>query len=96
MFRRLPSTAPRVEIFVDGRAITARSGDTVAAALLADGQNWTREAANAGTRRGPYCLIGHCHECLVEIDGQPGQHACLVTVRDGMRVVRTRRMEDGT
>ena len=30
--------------------------------------------------------MGSCFECLVQIDGQPNQQACMVPVRDGMQV----------
>jgi|TARA_B100001146_G_scaffold23443_1_gene17809 NADH dehydrogenase/NADH:ubiquinone oxidoreductase subunit G len=31
-------------------------------------------------------MIGNCFDCLVEIDGETNLQACLVTVRDGMRI----------
>jgi predicted molibdopterin-dependent oxidoreductase YjgC len=33
-------------------------------------------------------MIGHCFECLVEIDGVGNRQACLTLVREGMRVRR--------
>ena len=38
--------------------------------------------------RAPYCLMGVCFECLMEIDGEPDVQSCLVTVREGMTVRR--------
>ena len=38
--------------------------------------------------RGPYCMMGVCFDCLVEIDGRPNQQGCLVEVRAGMKVAR--------
>ncbi len=35
MFRRLTEAGPSVALTVDGKAVAARNGDTVAAALLA-------------------------------------------------------------
>ena len=32
------------------------------------------------------CLMGVCFDCLVEVDGRPNVQACMVTVREGMRV----------
>jgi predicted molibdopterin-dependent oxidoreductase YjgC len=32
--------------------------------------------------------MGVCHECLMEIDGMPDQQACLIEVKDGMKVER--------
>jgi aerobic-type carbon monoxide dehydrogenase small subunit (CoxS/CutS family) len=39
-----------------------------------------------GSPRAPYCMMGACFECLVEIDGVPSRQSCLVTVQDGMRI----------
>ena len=38
--------------------------------------------------RAPYCMMGVCFECLVEIDGKPSRQACLTPVRDGMVIKR--------
>ncbi len=76
----------RLAFTFDGRAMTARQGDTVAAALLANGVTVFRETAVSGVARGPYCLMGVCFDCLVVIDGTGNRQACLVAVAEGMRV----------
>jgi predicted molibdopterin-dependent oxidoreductase YjgC len=87
MFRRLPDAAvATVSITVDGLTISARAGDTVAAALLGAGLGAFRTTGVSGASRGPYCLMGVCFDCLVAIDGVGSRQACLVQVRDGMRV----------
>jgi len=89
MFARLPDLDPDREAFaleVDGEKVVARSGESVAAALLAAGRMQCRSTAISGAARGPYCMMGVCFECLVTIDGRPGQQACLVAARPGMRV----------
>jgi predicted molibdopterin-dependent oxidoreductase YjgC len=88
MFRRLPDLADTasVSLTVDGEPITARAGDTVAAALLAAGHAACRETAVSNAPRGPYCLMGVCFDCLVSIDGVGNRQGCLVRVREGMRV----------
>lgn len=87
--RRLegPETAALVIDF-QGRAVEARAGDTVAAALLAAGIADFRATPVGGAPRGPYCMMGVCFDCLVEIDGEPNQQACMTVVRHGMRVAR--------
>jgi predicted molibdopterin-dependent oxidoreductase YjgC len=35
-------------------------------------------------------MMGVCFDCLMEIDGEANQQACMTTVRDGMRVARQR------
>lgn len=39
----------------------------------------------SGSGRLPYCMIGHCFDCLMEIDGASRQ-ACLSPVRHGMKI----------
>ena len=87
MFRRLPDArGEEIAFTFDGVRMTARAGDTVAAALLAGGVRSCRTTPVSGAPRAPYCMMGVCFECLVTIDGVGSRQACLVPVRDGMRV----------
>jgi sarcosine oxidase subunit alpha len=86
MFKRLAEAGPPVAITVDGKAVRAASGDTVAAALLAAGIDHCRTTPVTGAPRAPYCLMGVCFDCLVTIDGVGSRQACLVPVREGMKV----------
>ena len=89
-FSRLTNTntAPPVCFTCNGQVIEARAGDSVATALLMAGIDSTRDTAVSGDARAPYCMMGVCFECLVEIDGVPNQQACLVPVSEGMSVRR--------
>jgi len=89
MFRRLrddPRAAVTIEL--DGETLTALEGDTVAAAMLTAGVGHTGATPVGGKARLPYCMMGVCFDCLMEIDGVPNRQACLVRVRDGMKVRR--------
>ncbi len=90
MFRRLETAADVVRFNYEGRTITARPGDTVAAALLAAGETTLRVTAVSGSPRAPYCMMGVCFECLMEIDGIGNRQACLTPVVEGMQVRRQR------
>jgi predicted molibdopterin-dependent oxidoreductase YjgC len=68
--------------------IQAMVGDTVAAALMVAGINKFHNSPVSEEPRGPYCMMGVCFECLVEIDGIGHQQACLVFVKDGMVIKR--------
>ena len=70
----------------DGRPLQVLTGSTVAAALLAAGVSRFRSTPVSGAPRAPYCMMGVCFECLVEIDGVPNRQACLVEVKEGMRL----------
>ena len=86
MFKRLAEGGTAVALTVDGKAVQARSGDTVAAALLAAGFDRCRTTPVTGAPRAPYCLMGVCFDCLVTIDGLGSRQACLVPVQEGMTV----------
>jgi predicted molibdopterin-dependent oxidoreductase YjgC len=87
MFARLSDVAGAdVPITIDGTPFVAREGDTVAAALLAAGLRACRTTAVSGAPRAPFCMMGACFECLVEIDGCANRQACLVLVAPGMRI----------
>lgn len=89
MYRRLPEDRRAVvTIFLDGEPVTAREGDTVAAAMLIAGAGYTRTTPVAGKPRLPFCMMGVCFDCLMEIDGVPSRQACQVAVREGMQVRR--------
>jgi predicted molibdopterin-dependent oxidoreductase YjgC len=89
MLRRLPEQKGRkVRFLFEGEQVSALEGDSVAAALMAAGSGTTRTTPKSGAPRAPYCMMGVCFECLVEIDGVPNRQSCLVEVRDGMRVRR--------
>ena len=91
MFARLPDLPGTVVTFnLDGEACSAIAGESVAAALLAAGRLACRSTPVSGAPRGPFCLMGACQECLVEIDGRANQEACRVPVTAGMEV-RTQR-----
>jgi D-hydroxyproline dehydrogenase subunit gamma len=78
----------RVRLRVDGRPVTAYSGETVFAALLAEGIKVLRHPAKdrTNTARGGFCGMGVCQECRVMVDGLPDQRACMTEVRDGMEI----------
>jgi len=91
MFATVAPLGCSVTLHFDGRPIAARPGETVAACLLRAGVPAFRRTPVSGAARLPYCMIGHCFDCLVQIEGQGSQQACLVAVVDGMRV----RLQDG-
>ena len=86
-FKRLPSiTAETVNFRVEGQLVTARAGESVAAAVLAAGLGPTRTTPVSNSPRAPYCMMGVCFECLMVIDGQPNSQSCMIPVVEGMEV----------
>lgn len=76
---------PDPRIWIDDVEAQVAAGSTVAAALALVGDGVARRSVS-GEPRSPLCGMGVCHECRVEIDGMAQQRACMIAVRDGMRV----------
>ena len=86
--RRIAGTVdrgPRMTILVDGEPVVAYEGESVAAALVADGRRALRTTPRRAEPRGMYCGIGLCFDCLVPVGGTLVR-ACRTPVRPGMRV----------
>ena len=79
----------KIEFYFEGRPLVARSTDTIASALIANGIDifgWTER----GRPRGFFCAIGKCSSCLVVVNGVPNVRACITPIEQGMRVERQR------
>jgi succinate dehydrogenase/fumarate reductase-like Fe-S protein len=95
MFRRLENAAPElVEISLDGQTLSVPEGISLAAALLYIDAMPARLTPVSESPRAPYCMMGICFDCLMEIDGQPNQQACQVIVSRDMRVRRQKGAND--
>lgn len=89
MFRKLPeSGAPALTLTIDGEAVTATPGETVAAVLLRQPRPASRTTPVHESPRAPFCMMGVCFDCLAIVDGVASTQTCLVTVREGMQVQR--------
>lgn len=73
-----------VAIVVNGRPILARTGMTVAAALMAAETPCRRSVG--GEPRAPLCGMGICFECTATINGEPSRRTCQIACREGMEV----------
>lgn len=82
---KLPEARP-VTFRLDGREITGREGDTIAAALLAAGIRVCRTMPGSNAPRGPFCAVGRCTDCLMTVEGELNVRTCITPVRDGLRV----------
>lgn len=71
-------------ITLNGTVVAVPEGISLAAAIAHAGQPFRRSVS--GHRRAPLCGMGACFECRVCIDGMAHQRACMVPVREGMRV----------
>lgn len=88
MLKTRHDTKDLVSMTINGEARRVPSGISVAAAVLMTEDGATRTTPVTGAGRAPYCMMGVCFECLMDIDGVPNRQACMVTVSDGMKVER--------
>lgn len=87
LFRTLPAAdAGTVNVTFNGKPLSLPAGRSVAAALLAAGVQRFRTTPVSASPRAPYCMMGVCFECLVEIDGVANRQACLIEVCEGMQI----------
>ncbi|MEM7258859.1 MAG: (2Fe-2S)-binding protein [Pseudomonadota bacterium] len=78
------SSAHTFTFYFNGQSVKANPGDSIAAALLCNGIRSTRKT-RTGNHRGPFCMMGACYDCLVEINDTTVQ-SCMVTATPGIEV----------
>jgi predicted molibdopterin-dependent oxidoreductase YjgC len=91
--------AEPLEITVDGQPLSARAGEVIAAALMANGIDICRAMPESGESRGPFCGVGRCSDCLMIVDGVLNVRTCVTPVAPGMRIETQHGLgqwEDGT
>lgn len=89
-FREIDPATMRVTVRFDGQDLSLPEGANLAAALLAAGVVSLRDTPVSGAPRAPYCMMGACFDCLVQIDGVTRQ-ACMTEVSEGMEIARPTR-----
>ncbi len=70
----------------DGQKVKAYEGETIAAALHANGIIKYNTSSKLQRPRGLFCAVGHCSSCLMTVDGVPNVRICVTDVQDGMTV----------
>ena len=80
-----------VTLEINQRKVAAHAGETLATILLAEGITTFNRTAR-GRARGPYCNMGTCYECQVQLSLDALQpfhwvRACMVSVQGGMAVI---------
>ncbi|MBQ7534453.1 MAG: (2Fe-2S)-binding protein [Stomatobaculum sp.] len=75
-----------VTIYCDGQPIEALEGEPIAAALINAGITSFRYTQRNHEKRGIFCAIGRCTDCMMIVDGIPNTRTCVTPVRDGMQV----------
>ena len=72
------SRGKSVTLWFEDKPVQAVEGESVAAALLTSGVKYLSHSQVSAKPRTPYCWMGSCYECLLEIDGEQNQQSCLL------------------
>lgn len=81
------------EVRVGDRRLVARSGEALLLVLARNGL-WALRGDGDEPRRGPFCNMGVCQECVVTVAGRGTVLACQTTV-DTDLIVRLGMSLDG-
>ncbi|MBO8137867.1 MAG: (2Fe-2S)-binding protein [Desulfotomaculum sp.] len=80
----------KVKFYYNGQELEGYEGETIAAALHANGIRGMRESIRMHRPRGLFCNIGNCSSCLMIVNGKPNTRVCVEKLKEGM-VVETQR-----
>ena len=75
-----------IKFYFNDQEVIGFIGQSVGAALLAQGDRILRKTRFNVKGRGVFCGIGVCFDCLVVIDGISNQRACITEIKTGMKV----------
>jgi predicted molibdopterin-dependent oxidoreductase YjgC len=81
-----------VTVSIDGKRVSARKGQTIAAVMEMGGERIVRQTRKYGKARGLYCGMGMCFDCIVVVNGKR-ERACMRKVEDGMQIALLRAAE---
>jgi len=82
----LPIPEPEmIEFFWQDKPLSAHKGETISAALFANGIRTFGHHHKDGSPLGIFCANGQCAQCMVIADGKPLK-SCMEIVTNGMRV----------
>lgn len=77
-----PERPTPLHITVDGTKVEGLHGQSIAGILLAQGRTEWRTTV-AGRRRGVFCGIGVCFDCIATVNGESDVRLCMRRARDG-------------
>ena len=84
-FREIDPQGDHVLVQFEGADLMLPLGENLAGALLVAGLMPFRHTPVSGAPRGPFCMMGACYDCLVQIEGMTVQ-ACMLQVAEGLEI----------
>ncbi len=82
---KIPETET-IEFYWQNTPIQAKAGETIAAALIANGVDVFGHHPKDGSPLGLFCANGQCSQCMVLVNGKPVK-SCMTIVKSGMSVI---------
>ena len=76
----------KIKIYINNSVFLVPEKISVSAALLMHNFLIHRKNPISNNLRSPYCMMGVCFECLVEIDNIQNCQACLVEVYENIKI----------
>ena len=76
----------KITFTFNGQDVSCESGQSIAAALIANGNRELRSTRFGDKPRSIFCGIGVCFDCVVVIDGVANQRSCVIAAKQGMKV----------
>ena len=76
----------KITFTFDNQVMQAYTGETIAAALHANGIKELAKSHVLHRPRGLFCAIGNCSSCLMTVNGEPNIRVCIVKAEQGMTV----------
>ena len=70
----------------NGIELKGQEGDTIAAALIANGVKYFRITKKNKEKRGLFCGIGQCTACCVIVDGVPNIKSCITKLEASQNI----------
>ena len=77
----------KVSFFFENKKYDAYEGETVASALIRNGINHFRIDKD-NNPRSPYCNMGICNDCILNINGHPSIKSCLKKIKNNDKIYR--------
>jgi hypothetical protein len=84
-FLEHPPQGARVPVRFEGADLMLPLAENLAAALLVAGVMPFRHTPVSAAPRGPFCMMGACFDCLIEVDGTTCR-ACMLQVTEGLEI----------
>jgi len=79
------SNSETIEFYWNNKKLSAKQGETIASALIANGIDIFGHHPKDGSPLGVFCANGQCSQCMVLLDGKPIK-SCMTKIKTGMSI----------